>query len=69
MSDGGKGSSPRPLSVDLDTFDNNWDKIFKKNKWDHYSDLPSPDSYNDNQDILSTEDCVLNALDNIEGNK
>jgi hypothetical protein len=26
----GKGSSPRPYSVDQKTFDNNWDKAFKK---------------------------------------
>jgi hypothetical protein len=26
----GKGSRPRPYSVDLNTFDNNWDKIFGK---------------------------------------
>ena len=32
MSDGGKGSSPRPFSVDQNTFANNWDAIFKKNK-------------------------------------
>jgi len=25
----GKGSSPRPYSVDQETFDNNWDAIFK----------------------------------------
>lgn len=25
-----KGSSPRPYSVSLDTFANNWDAIFKK---------------------------------------
>lgn len=30
MSDGGKGSTPRPFSVDNDTFANNWDAIFKK---------------------------------------
>ena len=30
MSDGGKGSSPRPFSVDQKTFSNNWDAIFKK---------------------------------------
>ena len=30
MSDGGKGSSPRPFSVDKKTFDDNWDRIFKK---------------------------------------
>lgn len=33
MSDGGKGSRQRPLSVDPKTFENNWDLIFgKKNK-------------------------------------
>lgn len=34
MGDGGKGSSPRPYSVDQDTFADNWDKIFKKKKPD-----------------------------------
>lgn len=44
MSDGGKGSRPRPYSVDQKTFDNNWDKIFgKKNQ-------PNPDVDQD-QDI------------------
>ena len=32
MSDGGKGSRPRPFSVDQKTFDSNWDTIFKKEK-------------------------------------
>jgi len=27
-----KGSMPRPYSVNLKTFDNNWDNIFGKNK-------------------------------------
>ena len=35
-----KGSSPRPYSVDLKTFDNNWDAIFKK---------PDPRVVQDNQ--------------------
>jgi hypothetical protein len=55
MSDGGKGSRPRPFSVDQKTFDNNWDTIFKKNKKtesekfdeaimkDEYYDLDDPD--------------------------
>jgi hypothetical protein len=30
MSDGGKGSSPRPFSVSQETFANNYDKIFRK---------------------------------------
>jgi hypothetical protein len=65
MSDGGKGSTPRPLSVDQKTFNDNWDRIFKNNDtWDHYSDLPNPDSYkNEYQDILSTEDCILDAFE------
>lgn len=54
MSDGGKGSSPRPFSVDRETFNNNWDKIFKKESWDHYSDLPSVDSYGDDELNLNT---------------
>lgn len=33
MSDGGKGSKPRPYSVTQTEFDNNWDRIFgKKNE-------------------------------------
>lgn len=32
MSDGGKGSSPRPFSVDKETFDQNWDRIFNRPK-------------------------------------
>jgi hypothetical protein len=32
MSDGGKGSSPRPYSVRQEQFANNWDAIFSKKK-------------------------------------
>ena len=28
----GKGSKPRPFSVDQDTFTSNWDNIFKNKK-------------------------------------
>ena len=56
MADGGKGSSPRPFSVDRKTYEDNWDRIFgKKEK------LP----VNDYQDILSTEECVLESLDRL----
>jgi hypothetical protein len=48
MSTGGKGDKPRPYSVDRDTFSNNWDAIFKKNNY---------------QDVLSTEDCAIDALE------
>lgn len=32
MSDGGKGSRPRPFSVSQQEFDNRWDAIFGKKK-------------------------------------
>lgn len=38
MSDGGKGSRPRPFSVSSETFASNWDKIFKKNSEQCYPD-------------------------------
>lgn len=45
----GKGSKARPFSVGRETFDSNWDKIFANKEkdipWDHYSDLPSPEHY------------------------
>jgi len=28
----GKGSKPRPVEVDQKTYDDNWDKIFNKDK-------------------------------------
>jgi hypothetical protein len=50
----GKGSSPRPYSVDQKTFDNNWENIFgKKNKQDN-----TGTDKNEYQDVLSTEDCL-----------
>ena len=38
----GKGSASRPYSVDANTFESNWDKIFKKKK---NSDDVSPHTY------------------------
>jgi hypothetical protein len=38
----GKGSAPRPYSVDADTFESNWDKIFRKKT---NSDDISPHAY------------------------
>ncbi len=51
MSDGGKGSKPRPFSVDRKSFEENWERIFGKT---------------DYQDILSTEECVESSLNNFE---
>lgn len=51
MSDGGKGSKPRPLSVPTEQFAQSWDTIFGKK-----TDNTGTDK-NEYQDILSTEDC------------
>lgn len=53
MSDGGKGSSPRPFSVTQEEYAKRWDMIFGR-------DL---EGY---QDILTTEECVLQALEEFE---
>lgn len=43
MSDGGKGSRPRPFSVDQKTFDTNWENIFGK------KDQPADDESTDKE--------------------
>ena len=60
MSDGGKGSKPRPFSVTQEQYENRWNLIFQR-------DLPKQEKEkSDYQDVLSTEDCVLDALDNLK---
>ena len=39
MSDGGKGSSPRPFSVSQETYANNYDRIFRKTPKEIEDDL------------------------------
>lgn len=50
MSDGGKGSAPRPYSVTQDQFANNWDAIFGKKKSKESVAKPSCYCYNCNKD-------------------
>ena len=49
MSDGGKGSSPRPFSVDQKTFDANWDAIFGKKKQTNSADADEHRDLEQNQ--------------------
>jgi len=73
----GKGSRPRPFSVSKDEFDNRFDAIFGKKKKDilpefelnkstgevqRVEDNTDTDK-NEYQDILSTEDAVLDELE------
>jgi hypothetical protein len=37
MSDGGKGSKPRPIEIPREKFNDNWDKIFNKKVKDESS--------------------------------
>jgi hypothetical protein len=55
MPDGGKGSAPKPFSVTQEEYTKRWDMIFQR-------DLPEEKTKSDYQDILSTEDCVLDAF-------
>ena len=50
MSDGGKGSSPRPYSVTQETYSNNWDAIFGKKKTKESVAKPTCYCYNCNKD-------------------
>ena len=51
----GKGDTPRPLSVDTQTYHDNWDRIFgKKQSMCEYSGLPNMSTYE--QKKFSTPD-------------
>lgn len=43
MSDGGKGSSPRPYSVSQETYANNFDAIFRKKTPQEMDDAKAED--------------------------
>lgn len=54
----GKGDTPRPLSVDFNTFENNWERTFgsKKKKFDQRV-----------QELQADIDKVRDMLDNYSG--
>jgi len=55
MGDGGKGSKARPFSVDQETFDSNWDLIFKKDKVNDGKEQSQQSNANqDRQDTFGT---------------
>ncbi len=75
MSDGGKGSKPRPYSVTQDEYENRWNAIFQRDDVVSKSeakrlatlDMANEDNtgvmQNEYQDVLSTEDCAIDALE------
>ena len=55
----GKGSSPRPFSVDMETYMSNWEKIFSKNKKSDsqkFDEAIMKDEYYDIEDLDSRDD-------------
>jgi hypothetical protein len=44
-SSAGKGDTPRPLSVDMETYTSNWERIFGTKTECEYSGLPSVNAY------------------------
>ena len=54
MSDGGKGSAPRPFSVSQEEYDNRWDNIFGRDKPKDNTGT----SKNEYYDVLTTEDAL-----------
>lgn len=70
LSDGGKGSKPRPFSVSQEEYDNRWNAIFQRDDVVSKSqakrlatmEMANEDNTgvmkNEYQDILSTEDCM-----------
>ena len=57
---GGKGSKPRPIEISQEEWNNRWDAIFQR-------DLEDKNLQNEFQDILSTEDCVLEGFETNKG--
>ena len=47
MSDGGKGSSPRPFSVSTEQFASNWDNIFKKDRREFEDALAEDEAFDE----------------------
>ena len=58
----GKGSKPRPYSVDQKTFDSNWDSIFNKKKKTEQEKFDEAIVRHEYFDILSTEDALVEMM-------
>jgi hypothetical protein len=51
MSDGGKGSKPRPIEVPREKFNDNWDNIFGKKVKDESSSNNTDNRRNDTKKV------------------
>ena len=71
MSDGGKGSNPRPFSISNQEYANRFDAIFRKDKRVEEDQKNEDEAFdaivnkNEYYDILTTEDCLIDSEDKI----
>ena len=63
---GGKGSNPRPFSVSQEEYNTRWDAIFRRDNLDEDNTGTAKNEY---QDVLSTEDCILDMPGTLGGAK
>jgi len=67
MSDGGKGSNPRPFSVSNQEYANRFDAIFRKDKRVEEDQKIEDEAFdaiikkNEYYDVLKTEDCLVDS--------
>jgi hypothetical protein len=62
MSDGGKGSRPRPLSVAQREYETRWDAIFGRDlKEEHLEDNSILEAYNDQRLVSKFDKEVTNS--------
>ena len=58
----GKGSKPRPYSVDQKTFDSNWDSIFNRKKKTDQEKFDEAIMKNEYYDKLTTEEALTEMV-------
>jgi len=58
----GKGSKPRPYSVDQKTFDSNWDSIFNRKKKTEAEKFDDAIMKNEYYDKLTTEEALTEMI-------
>jgi hypothetical protein len=67
MSDGGKGSSPRPFSIANDEYSKRWDAIFSRDLREEEDQKIEDEAFNavirknEYYDVLSTEDSLIDS--------
>ena len=65
MSDGGKGSKPRPISISQQEYDTRWDDIFSRDLKEDNTGT----SKNEYYDVLTTEDALRSNQETQEAAK